>query len=152
MVGTLKRPGLWLGLVMMVGAGCGGGRPASVELAVEKLVSAARGGDAEAFRAAFPSPDEVAELFACPAGMDLAKRFEGLSGDFEGMREAPAKVVSVVVGQRDDVAPGGAVGECKAKRGLALVKATVEVEHGARKDSYAMRFVVVDGGVAVLGF
>lgn len=151
MVDAKRGAGPWLGLAMVLGA-CGGGRPTSVELAVNKLVDAARRGDAEAFRGAFPSREEVAELFACPPGEDLGKRFEGLSGEFEMLREAPATVGSVAVGQREKVGSGGAVGACKARRDLELVKATVEVEHSARKESYAMRFLVVDGAFVVLGF
>lgn len=139
-------------VALVIGLGCGGGRPGSVELAVDKLVAAARAGDAEAFRAAFPSADEVAALFTCPAGVELGRRFEGLSGDFELLREGPATVERVSETQRERVSSGGAVGECAAKRDLELVKATVEIAHGSRKASYAMRFVVVEGGVAVLGF
>lgn len=132
--------------------GCGGKATTSPEAALQVLLDAARTADAAGFRAGFPSREEIGELFACPAGVDLIARFDGLSDDFTAWRDARPTVATFQAYQAVPVVAGEDIGGCSARRPMNLVRADVELDEGGKKKPYSMRFVELDGTYRVLGY
>lgn len=145
-----------LPLVMLAALSAGGcgSPPTTPEAALQVLLESARAGDAAGFRAGFPSREEVAELFDCPAGSDLLARFEGLSDEFVAWRDARPQLAAggVTVGAKVSVAAGDELGGCKARRAMTLTRADVRLVEAGKDKLYAVRFVDLGDRVRVLGF
>lgn len=147
------RPALCVLVVSVLGGGCGGGNAATPEAALQKLLDAARNGDPAAFREGFPSHEEIAELFECPPGVDLAARFDGLSDEFVAWRDSkPVIAGALEVGVHSVIETGEEIGGCKARREMSMMRADVHLTEGANDRLYQMRFVELDGRFRVLGF
>jgi hypothetical protein len=130
-----------------------GSEPKTPEAALQRLLDAATRGDAAAFRAAFPSREELAELFDCPPDLDLTARYDGLSDEFVAWRNArPTLAGGLAASAKTAVAPGDDLGGCKARRAMTLYRAEVRLVEGGSDRSYAMRFVDLGERVRVLAF
>jgi|GEM_PF-3503426 len=147
------RPALFA-CAFVSAAGCGGGNAATPEAALQKLLDAAKDGNAGAFRGGFPSHEEIAELFECPPGVDLATRYDGLSDEFVAWRDAHPVLAAggLEVGVHTVIEAGDEIGGCKARREMSMMRADVRLTEGANQRLYAMRFVELDGRFRVLGF
>lgn len=144
----------FVALAALTFAGCGRDQPTTPEAAVQQLLEAARGGDAAAFRAAFPSREEIGELFACPADLDPGARLDNLSDALIAWRDTRPELVVDGVAEvtRSAVRAGDDVGGCKARRAMTLVRGDVRLRERGSEVTYAMRFVDLEGRVRVLGY
>lgn len=132
---------------------CGSGAK-TPQAALQKLLDAARDGDASAFREGFPSREELSQMFACPSGVDLTGRYEGLSEEFVAWRNARPRIAAggLEIAKKTRVMAGEAVGGCTARVPLELVRADVRLTGTRGEERYAMRFVTLDEKVRVLAF
>lgn len=150
---TSKRWRTWgTGTLLALMLGCGGKATTSPEAALQVLLDAAHSGDPTAFRAGFPSREEIGELFSCPSGVDLIARFDGLSDDFTAWRDARPTVAAFQAYQAVPVVTGEDIGGCSARRAMNLVRADVRLTEAAKSKDYSMRFVEIDGRYRVLGY
>lgn len=145
---------LLVALSALAFAGCGRSQPSTPEAAVQALLEAARGGDAASFRAAFPSREEIGELFECPAELDPGARLDNLSGELIAWRDSRPELVADGVAEvtRSEVRAGDDLGGCKARRAMTLVRGDVRLRERGAEVTYAMRFVDLEGRVRVLGY
>lgn len=148
----MRSTNIWMPALACALIGCGPSAPSSPEAAVRALLEAARASDGAAFRAAFPSREEAAELLECPPDGDAAARWDGLSAELVAWRDARPELAALSEVARAPVAAGEAVGPCVARRPMTLVKADVRLVERGVEATYTMRFADVDGRVRVLGF
>lgn len=136
--------------------GCGKSEPPSPRAALEGALVAAKEGNADAFRGAFMSAEEVASLFECPAGVDLAARYATLSDELVAWRDARPSIARFAVRDTTALDAGGEVEVCKARRAFALVAADVELARTTPAPGplmrTVMRFVVFDERARILAW
>jgi hypothetical protein len=150
----MDRAHLIVGVIALVASACGAGDPKTPEAALQRLLDAAKNGDAAGFRQGFPSREELTQLFECPAGVDLTTRYDGLSEEFMAWRDARPVLPAggLTIAKQSAVMAGEAVGGCRARLPLSLVRAEVRLSEGGADKRYAMRFVEREGKVRVLAF
>ena len=132
---------------------CGGA--STPETIVKGWLEAASNGDAHAFRAAFPSRDEVADLFACPGGLSLDSRFDALNPDFAAWRSGRPTLTRTTRVAAESVASGMPVGGCTARRDLELLRMDATIAVGGEKNperTLRLRLVAFDGKHRILGY
>lgn len=145
-----------ISVVVVIGLcapGCGGDAT-TPEAALQRLLDAAHKGDASGFREGFPTREELAQLFECPADVDLPARYDGLSEEFVAWRDKRPVLAAggLAVARRSAILPGEAVGGCRARAPMNLVRADVRLSEGGAETRYAMRFVEREGKFRVLSF
>ncbi len=131
---------------------CACGGASTPEALVQAWLQAASDGDASAFRAAFPSKDEVAELFACPDGLSLDDRFDAPNPDFAAWRRGRPTLTGTTRVAAEPVASGMPVGGCNAKRDLDLLRMDATLLEGGAERTLRLRLVAFDGRHRILGY
>jgi hypothetical protein len=131
---------------------CACGRASTPEGLVQSWLEAAVDGDASAFRAAFPSKDEVADLFVCPEGLSLDDRFDAPNPDFAAWRNGRPTLAGTTRVAAEPVASGTPVGGCNARRDLELLRMDATLVEGGVERTLRLRLVAFDGRHRILGY
>jgi len=139
-------------LVALVFVLCSCGGASTPEAVVTAWLEAASNGDANAFRAAFPSRDEVADLFVCPAGLSLVDRFDAPNPDFAAWRNGRPTLTGTTRVAAEPVATGMPVGGCNARRNLDLLRMDATLHLAGAERTLRLRLVAFDGQHRILGY